>query len=743
MNIIPKTGFKGLKENWQSDLIAAFSVSMVALPLGLGIAIASGVPPMAGIISAIVGGLVTTFFRGTHLTINGPTAGLIAAILASIEVLDDGTGKTLNYVFAAIFVAGCLQVVFGMLKVGKFADLFHSSVVHGILAAIGVIIFVKQIHIALGTHSDSTHILDTMVDAFYQLPNANPFVLIISIVGLLLLIFHSKISYKFFHFLPAPMWVMILSIPFVYAFNFFEPHSISFLGKNFDLGPSLLINIPDNILDALILPNFSKINTLPFWTSVLSITIIASIESLASAKAVDKMDPYKRKTNLNKDLVAVGISTMVSGAIGGLPVINVIVRSTVNIHNAAKTKWSNFYHGALLLVFIFLLAPIIQKVPLCALAILLVYTGFKLASPKVFKHVYSQGIEQLLFFSGTLVLTLMTNLLVGLFGGLLLALVTHMLLAKMPVKEFFRNIYFSGSKLEKQSDGSYLITIKGIANFLGTLKIDKLLNQIPGGAKATVDFSAARLVDFSILEHIYDFQRAHAFSGGHLVISGLQNHSSVSDNKLALKISRSAITKLSHRQIKLKGLADSNGWTYVREGREDISYFETFHFFKSRPVEKSINSILNEEKGWEITDVRFEEGGYHLQEEYKTTLCLIKSEDKIPKFTIEKKAFPEKYLNLWRHRDIDYALYEKFSSDFIVKVEDKQAMKTFLTGHFKRLVKNSSVIHHLESNGEAILLFTDNLKLATVEDYTDIAKFAEAIQKLVKNKAVADTTADI
>ncbi len=743
MNIVPKTGFSGLRENWQSDLIAAFSVSMVALPLGLGIAIASGVQPMAGIISAIVGGLVTTFFRGTHLTINGPTAGLIAAILASIEVLDDGSGKTLNYVFAAIVVAGALQVIFGLLKVGKFADLFHSSVVHGILAAIGVIIFVKQIHIALGTHTESTHIVDTMIDAFYQLPNANPFVLVISIVGLLLLIFHSKISYKFFHFLPAPMWVMILSIPFVYAFNFFEPHSLNFLGKSYDLGPSLLINIPDNILDAVILPDFSIINTLPFWTSVLSIAIIASIESLASAKAVDKMDPYKRKSNLNKDLVAVGISTMVSGAIGGLPIINVIVRSTVNIHNAAKTKWSNFYHGALLLVFIFLLAPVIQKVPLCALAILLVYTGFKLASPKVFKHVYSQGIEQLLFFSGTLVITLMTNLLVGLFGGLLLVLVTHLLLAKMPVRRFFSSIYYTESKLEKQENGNYHITIKGIANFLATLKIEKLLNQIPYGANATIDFSSARLVDFSILEHMYEFQRSHAITGGRLVISGLENHSSVTDNKLALKISRSAITKLNHRQIKLKGLADSYGWNFKTGSRENISYFETFHFFKTRPVEKNINTILSEEKGWEISDIQFEEGGYHLQEEYKTTLCLIKAGEKIPKFTIEKKAFPEKYLNLWRHRDIDYSLYEKFSNDFIVKVQDEKAMKEFITGRFKRLVKRSTVIHHLESNGEAILLFTDNLKLSTLEDYADIAKFADAIHKLIQKKAVSSSEVGI
>ena len=339
------------------DLLAAISVSLVAMPLALGIAMASGVPPMAGILSAVIGGVVTTFFRGSHVAINGPAAGLIAVILVSIAALDDGSGQALNYVLAAIVVSGAIQILLGLLKLGRFADIFHSSVIHGILAAIGIIIFAKQIHIALGTESTSSHIVDTLVEAFQQIPNANPFVVIISLAGLLLLAFHSKISYKFFHFLPAPMWVLVISIPFVYAFNFFDPHSIHLFGNEYAVGPELLINIPDNLLEAIAYPNFSKIDTLAFWTSVLSITMIASIESLAANKAVDKLDPYKRKTDLNKDLVGIGVGTMVSGALGGLPIITVIVRSTVNVHNHAKTKWSNLYHGILLLIFIFLMAP--------------------------------------------------------------------------------------------------------------------------------------------------------------------------------------------------------------------------------------------------------------------------------------------------------------------------------------------------------------------------------------------------
>ena len=487
METIPKKGIQGLIQNWRSDLIAAISVALIALPLSLGIALAAGAPAMSGIFSAIIGGVVTTLYRGGHISVNGPAKGVIGVILLGIVLMDDGSGQAFNYVLAAVVISGAIQMLLGLLKLGRLAEVFHSSVIHGILAAIGIIIFAKQIHVALGTHSDSGSIVQNLIDAFLLLPEANPFVLIIALTGLLMLLFHSKTSYRFFHILPAPMWVIALSIPFVYAFNFFDQQTVSFLGKAYDIGPDLLLDIPDSIMDSIMHPNFSKINTLEFWTTVFSMLIITSIESLAIAKAVDKIDPYRRKTNLNKDLIGIGLSTMVAGFIGGLPIIAVIIRSTVNIHNGAKTKWSNMYQGLLLLIFIVLLGPIMRQVPLCAFAILLVYTGFKLASPAVFKQAYNQGTEQLVFFVFTMVLTLYTNLLVGLLGGLLLALVTHMLLAKLSIPQFFKMVYKSRTRLVKVSDNAFDLKIKGIANFLGILKVDKLVAKIPQGADVNID----------------------------------------------------------------------------------------------------------------------------------------------------------------------------------------------------------------------------------------------------------------
>jgi MFS superfamily sulfate permease-like transporter len=226
------------------------------------------------------GGIVTTFFRGSHLAINDPAAGLIAVILSLLALRGDDP-NVFNYVFAAIAISGLFQVILGILQLGEFAEIFHSSVIQGIMAAIGVIIFAKQIHSAMGIETEIEGAIDLIKDAFHKILNINSFVGAISLAGLLLLIFQSKISYKLFHLIPASMWVLVIVILFVYAFNFFDEHSLSFFGKKYDVDPGLLISIPDKIWDAIEYPNFTKIGTWKFWSSVILITMIASIQSLA------------------------------------------------------------------------------------------------------------------------------------------------------------------------------------------------------------------------------------------------------------------------------------------------------------------------------------------------------------------------------------------------------------------------------------------------------------------------------
>ena len=730
---IPRTGIKGLKENWRSDLLAAMSVSLVALPLALGIAVASNMSPMSGVLSAIIGGVVTTFFRGAHLAINGPGAGLIAVILGGLVALDGN----INYVLAAIVISGAIQTLMGVFKMGRFAKLLPSSVLHGILASIGVIIIAKQAPYALGTTSDADSIIGNLLDIFYKLPEANPFVLLVTLSGILILVFYKRINSKLIRAIPAPMWVLLMAIPMVFGFDFFNEHSISFFGYTYGVGPALLIDIPKDPLDCIMHPDFAMIGTMPFWLTVLSITTIASLLTLASARAVDKLDPFKRTTDLNKDLVGVGLSTMISGALGGLPIITVIVRSTVNVNSNAKTKWSNLYHGIFLLLFVLLLAPVLGSVPLAALAAILVHTGFKLASPQVFKHAYDQGVEQLLFLSSTLIITLYTDLLYGIVGGILITLITHMLLAKVGVVSFFKMIYRSGSKVYHLENGTYSVKLRGVSNFLYALELDKLLEEIPLGSVVSIDMSQTRLVDLSIMENMIDFKRIHENSGGDVKLIGLDNHVASTSHNRALKIITGKVKKqITQRQRRLQDMASSNDWTFERNVDWNTSYLRNFRFFDSRPIEMKINALqgldVENNAHWEIADIVFDEGALQALEIYQTTVQVIRLPSPIPLFVIDKKGLFDKIFHRVRafseaSLDIHFMKHRGFSEKFNLSGEDEEAIRNFFTDDLIRFLENNE-IHHIESNGEALMIF-NYLHIARTDEVSSMLSFSSDFLK--------------
>ncbi|BDS15212.1 SulP family inorganic anion transporter [Aureispira anguillae] len=758
----PNTGLKGALENWRNDLIAALSVALVALPLSLGVALASGMQPMAGLLTAIIGGVVATIFRGGHVAINGPAAGLIAAVFVAIGSLNDidpATGQIIagsgiRYTLAAIVVSGGIQVLMGIFKLGKLAEIFPSSVIHGILAAIGVIIFAKQIHPALGTSSEATDIIGTLLDAFYLLPSLNPFVAIISLTGLLLLIFHPKLSYKFFHFLPAPMWVLLIAIPFVYWFNFFEDHSIEFLGRSYEVGSHLLIDLSNGLPDdpnrstletfmgCIMHPDFSKINSYPFWLAVISITLIGSITTLVCAKAIDKLDPYQRKTDLNKDLVAVGLSSIVSGALGGLPVIAVIVRSTVNIQNNAKTRFSNLYHGLFLLLFVLLLTPVLEQVPLSALAIILVFTGFKLASPRIFKKAYEKGMEQLIFVVATLIITLQTDQLWGIIGGITITLTVQLLLARVSIQDFFRMIFKSHSQLLPIENNQYTLQLNGIVNFLSLLNINKLLEQVPPECHLIIDGSRARLVDLTVLETFHDFKFNFENKNGSVQIIGLENHVTSSDHTLALKSNHTSIEKpLGEREKRLEAKSAEKGWLFSHSTDWNSSYFNQFQFFDSRPIERKSNRIEGtySELGveWQIADIEFDEGALMSSEVYNTTVQFLKLPFKIPRFVIEQEGFWDKMFDRIKaftgYKDIDFELFPEFSKKFLLEGIDEKAIRAFFTPDLILFLEKHE-IYHIESNGEALLIFKYR-RLAKTNEMTKMVDFSEKlIKKITPNE---------
>jgi MFS superfamily sulfate permease-like transporter len=262
---------------------------------------------------------------------------------------------------------------------------------------------------------------------------------------------------------------------------------------------------------------------LKFWGAVMSIAIIGSIETLASGRALDKLDPYQRKTNLNNDLMGIGAASIVSGALGGLPIITVIVRSTVNVTNGGKTRWANFWHGILILLIVVCLTPLMELVPLAALAAILISIGFKLASPHTFRHALELGKEQLLILLATLITVLFSDLLIGIAVGITVTLIVHLYFARENPIHFLTKTFSTGTTLEENDNGSYLLNVRGVANFISILGIDKRLSSITKGNDVTINLGTAKLIDATVMDSFLDFQRLHGNTGGTVEIIGLEN----------------------------------------------------------------------------------------------------------------------------------------------------------------------------------------------------------------------------
>jgi MFS superfamily sulfate permease-like transporter len=539
LSTLPKTGLAGLKENWQSDLLSGFLVFLIALPLCLGISMASGFPPSAGIITAIIGGVLVSRLNGSFVTINGPAAGLIVVVLGAVQELGEGDAMAgYRYALAAIVVASAIQVLMGVFKAGRLSSYFPASVVHGMLAAIGIIIMAKQIHVMLGTTPEKgSSLFSTIAQIPHSLLNPNYEIAIIGFTGLAILIVWSCIKNPLLKMIPAPLVVVLVGIGLAKYFDLDHEHMYLFLPDAAILphheqtvGPKFLVAISDNFMSSFYFPDFSKLPTIEFWEAVISISLVGSLESLLSAMAVDKLDPYKRHSNLDRDLTAVGVGNLVSGLIGGLPMIAEIVRSSANVNNGAKTQWANFFHGTFLLLFVVLFPRLIHSIPLAALAALLVFTGFRLASPSSFAHVMGIGKEQLFMFVLTIVGVLATDLLVGVAIGIIAKLIIHVIRG---VK--LGNLFKISFVIENKDPNTIVVSIDGAAVFSNFLALKTGLAGVEQGKAIIFQMNNAYLIDHTVMEYFHDFQHNYEDNGGSVTFVGLDQLEAFSEHPLAVR----------------------------------------------------------------------------------------------------------------------------------------------------------------------------------------------------------------
>lgn len=525
----PADGMAGLSKYYKTDAVSGFLVFLIALPLCLGIAMASGFPPLAGVLTAIVGGLLVGLFAGSHLTIKGPAAGLIAIAIGAVEALGQGdmmAGYRLT--LAVVVVAGVLQVIFGLLRAGSLGEFFPASAVHGMLAAIGVIIISKQIHVMLGVKPTGKEPLELLAEIPESITLLNPEIALIGIVSLLILVLMPLIKYPLIKKIPAPLVVILVAIPIGRFFDLDHEHDYIFSNHSYHVGANFLVNLPDNILSGITFPDFSQIFSGTSLQYIIMFALVGSLESLLTVEAIDHLDPYKRKSNANKDLLAVGAGNVICGLIGGLPMIAEVVRSSANVNNGAKTRWANWFHGLFLLLFVALLPGLIHQIPLAALAAMLVFTGYRLAAPQHFKHTWKIGKEQLLIFVTTIVVTLATDLLVGVFAGILVQILA-LIWQGAKVKSLFR----ASLAVDNRADHTVEISFHDAALFSNYLSYKKFLAQIPSGKHLELNFSEAALIDHTFMERIRHFAHDYEREGGKVDIIGLEHHQPFSAHPLA------------------------------------------------------------------------------------------------------------------------------------------------------------------------------------------------------------------
>ncbi|MGE0637817.1 MAG: SulP family inorganic anion transporter [Bacteroidia bacterium] len=530
---IPENGLAGLKQNWKADILSGFLVFLIALPLCLGISMASGFPPVAGIFTAIIGGIVVSFFGGSNLTIKGPAAGLIVIALGAVQDLGNGD-PMLGYklALATIVIAGLLQIAFGLVKSGVLADFFPSAAVHGMLAAIGIIIAAKQVFTLVGVKPEAKETLHLLKEIPNGLLNMNPEIAVIGFISLIILFGLPLINNKYVKMIPAPLVVILVAIPLGRYFDLEHAHTYLFLDNHeYSLGPKFLVTLPDSLFSAITFPDFSQLFSGTSIKYIIMFALVGSLESLLSSKAIDTLDPYKRKSNMNRDLLGVGIGNTLAGFIGGLPMISEIVRSSANINNGAKTWWSNVFHGLFLLIFVVFFPMLIHQIPLAALAAMLIYTGFRLASPKEFYKTYLVGKEQLMIFLVTIFTTLATDLLVGIGVGIAVKLITH-LINGLPLKYMFKPM-FTVTKNDEETE--FTIDVFHSAVFSNYIKLKKSLDLLPRGKRVCVDFSNANLIDHTVMENLHHYQHDYENEGGKFVLCGFENHRALSNHELAAR----------------------------------------------------------------------------------------------------------------------------------------------------------------------------------------------------------------
>ena len=722
---IPRDGIEGLKQNWRADALSGFLVFLLALPLSLGIAKASEFPPAMGVLTAMIGGLFVSIFAGSRLTIKGPAAGLITICAGAVTELGGGT-EGWKLALGVIIVASLIQMVFGFLKFGTLSDFFPPSAVHGMLAAIGLIIFSKQIHILLGIDPATLKGLEPL-ELYEKIPHSimheDPRVTIVGIISLIIIFGMPMLKGKIFKKIPAPMVVLLVTIPLATIMDFKHTEPAFDLVKIGDFWGTVGFNA-----------DFSAIGSFVFWKYVIMFLFVNSLESLLTVKAIDGLDPWKRISNPNKDLVAVGAGNALSGLLGGLPMISEVARSSANINFGGRTRWANFFHGFFLLVAMLLFIPVIEMIPNTALAALLIAVGYRLASPHEFFKTYKIGSDQLAVFVTTIIVTVSTDLLVGVGAGIVLKFIFH-IINGAPIRSLFKARYELSTV-----NGNYVIRVKDAAIFSNLIGYKKMMRTLQPGKKITFNFADAKIVDHSFLESLHHFEEEYSHTGGDVAVLGFDNFKASSNHPLATRKydpgSQTRIEiKLRPRQIELRSFADENDFNFYPQKVKNAVKYKDFPIQSGNKIqyEENILSQYTDLGKIEVSDITLTEGARQAQQDTEITVVQISETSlNIPDFALEPEGLWSRFSELVNGNDIDFATFPEFSKKYYLRGQQEDQVRNFFKEDVIQFLETQEAIH-IECHKNKMLFYTKRELLSPAE-IKKVIGFVESFMNVITEK---------
>ncbi|AWW00653.1 SulP family inorganic anion transporter [Arcticibacterium luteifluviistationis] len=728
-------------EDLASNIFSGLVVSLIALPLGLGLALASGAPPISGVIAAVVGGVLVSILGGSNVTITGPGNGLVVAVLAAITTLGEGDMyQGYLYTLAAIIISGALITLLAFVNLGKLSNFFPSSAIQGMLAAIGIIILAKQFHIMIGNLDASGSPLGLLASIPKSIMEAirtpeRHAAAIAGVFSLLIMIFYSRVRNKYFQLIPAPMWIVFLSVGIAYFYA-------NKLGMDNPISDEYLVSIPDNVFSNFPRPDFSKVLSGDFILAVVSITLIASIESLLSIKAVDKLDPQRRQSNVNKDLKALGLATVISGFLGGLNVVTVIARSSVNVNNNATNRSANFFHAIFLVLFIWLFKDQLENIPFPALAAILVYTGYKLASPAILQKIRDIGKEQVLIFLVTLITTLLTSLIIGIVVGILATFLVHMILTRS-VALFFSNIKNNNVTKYLEEDGKQHISVKYFSTFLNFFRLKNVLDGIKPSERVVVDLLECSFVDHTVMENLWDYEQTFDKNGGEFEVIGLDLHSAESSHPFALRRALKYVPFVNapdvqtKRQKEIGKFVESMGWYFSTENDYHMFFLRHFNYFRTRQVDHLYNKASDKNKVFKLFDVEYSEGAFILEEQLHATMLFINTRNNIPAFTLDKGDFYERMHYLGGYKEIKFKTFRDFARRFTLRGDNLLGIRRFFSDDLILFFESNSY-YHIESNGEGGILIMDKERHSGVGEVKALVDFGIRLEAIINQSLILD-----